>query len=312
MITRRVGAISGLLAIGLCIATVSQAHAQAQGSIVQRVTALESAVSSLQTAIGNLQSKLTADEGTLATLGTTVSGLQTSVGSLQSKLTSDEGTLATLQGQVAGIQANGALALAPYASVQTGDINGLTGPHVIFAGANIHIRSGSGFTDDNTTIPPRGKGGASSTTNEFGGDGTGTLQGLGNLVIGYDESFGGESRTGSHNLVIGPFHTFSSWGGTVAGFGNSITGSASSVTGGGGNTASGKHSSVSGGVGNTASEDSSSVSGGQFNTASGILSSVSGGRLNTASGFASSVGGGKQRSASDTSSWAAGSLFEAF
>src|SRR5439155_21408048 len=28
-------------------------------------------------------------------------------------------------------------------------INGVSGPHIIFSGANVHVRSGSGSTDDN-------------------------------------------------------------------------------------------------------------------------------------------------------------------
>ncbi|MCP4809522.1 MAG: hypothetical protein GY913_07505 [Proteobacteria bacterium] len=33
------------------------------------------------------------------------------------------------------------------------------------------------------------------------------LTGLGNLVIGYDEDGGSDTKTGSHNLVIGMEHT---------------------------------------------------------------------------------------------------------
>jgi len=214
---------------------------------------------------------------------------------------------------------------------------------VIFEGANVHIRSGSGFTDDNTTQAAFGVsffGDASGTPSE-------TLTGRGNLIIGYDETsalsgtLSSGPRTGSHNLVVGPVHTFSSWGGMVAGFKNAITGISSSVSGGGGNTASGvffssvsggeqntasgqgssvsggglntasgNASSVSGGGQNTASGGSSSVSGGLINRASGDASSVSGGVQNTANGGSSSVSGGSHRSATDEFNWAAGSLSE--
>src|SRR5262249_39087998 len=148
-----------------------------------------------------------------------------------------------------------------YVSVQTGPINGLAGPHVIITGANVHIRSGSGFTDDNTTT-------------FLGGTGTGTLTGLGNLIIGYDEtSFDFTpipgTRTGSHTLVVGPANVFSSWGGMVAGTLNTVTGASSSVSGGFNNTASGETSSISGGGASTASGRMSSVSGGSAHTASG-------------------------------------------
>jgi hypothetical protein len=97
---------------------------------------------------------------------------------------------------------------------------------------------------------------------------------LGNLIIGYDETgevlHGDlEVRTGSHNLVVGPGHTYSSYGGVVAGFMNGATGAYATVTGGSENTASGPVSSVSGGVNNVASGTYSAVSGGQANTAAG-------------------------------------------
>ena len=40
--------------------------------------------------------------------------------------------------------------------------------------------------------------------------------GKGNLILGYNETPG--SQTGSHNVVIGPGHSFSGHGGIVAGF----------------------------------------------------------------------------------------------
>lgn len=160
-----------------------------------------------------------------------------------------------------------------YMSVVTGEINGLAGPHVIFTGVNVHIRSGSGQTDD-------------------GGIFEGPT-GLGNLVIGYNEQRDTPvSRIGSHNLVVGPGHEYTRYGGLVAGASNTISAEYASVSGGSGNTASGPSSSVSGGYNNTASFWNASVSGGQFNTASGYYSSVSGGNTNTASGNTSSVSAG--------------------
>lgn len=128
------------------------------------------------------------------------------------------------------------------------------------------------------------------------GDTGGTPNGLGNLIVGHNE--GGQPRTGSHNLVIGEFHTYTSYGGLVAGLGNSITGEAASVTGGSNNTASGFSASVSGGVNNKASGQLASVSGGNANAASGSSASVSGGQANTASGPWASVSGGDGNTAS--------------
>ncbi len=206
-------------------------------------------------------------------------------------------------------------AVLAYVRVNTGPINGLAGPHVIFEGVNVHVRSGSGATD-------------------------GTLNGLGNLLVGYNERLGGEDRSGSHNFVVGREHTYSSFGGFVAGRRNAVTAQDSSVSGGKDNTASGDESSVSGGIGNEASGDRSSVSGGvsndasgkystvsggsgsettggvssvsggDRNTASGRYSSVSGGRNNAAGGSYSSVSGGNGRRAFGDGDWVAGALWQ--
>jgi len=162
-------------------------------------------------------------------------------------------------------------------SRQTGEINGVSGPHLLITGCNVHIRSGSGATID-------------ATTN------------LGNLIIGYNEGRGiaedTTNRTGSHTLIIGPQHQFTSSGGLLAGHSNTVTNNFASVSGGAGNTASGQDASVSGGSDNTASAFAASVSGGQSNTASGETASVSGGGGNTASGDRASVSGGFANTAS--------------
>jgi hypothetical protein len=78
------------------------------------------------------------------------------------------------------------------------------------------------------------------------GEGTtdGTVNSLGNITIGYDEDLGANIKTASHNLVVGKHHTYSSYGGIVVGYSNSITNSYSSVSGGVDNTSSDSYSSV--------------------------------------------------------------------
>ena len=111
-----------------------------------------------------------------------------------------------------------------------------------------------------------------------GAGATASTNGYGNLVIGYNEDIDGPfARTGSHNLVVGPEHNWTSYGGLIAGYKITVRGAYSSVSGGVYNTANGDYSTVSGGYYNTASGGTSSVSGGYYNTASGDLSSVSGG-----------------------------------
>jgi hypothetical protein len=172
------------------------------------------------------------------------------------------------------------------------------GADIIISGANLNIINGAGSTQ--------------------------TANGLGNLILGYNEARGGgaDFRTGSHNLVIGQRSNYTSFGGIIGGFENQISGpfahvltgyqngalnfyscvvtgqfnnaanNLALVAGGGANTATGPMSSVTGGFANTASGMQSAVSGGSGNTASGELAVVSGGDSNTASGPFSSVTGG--------------------
>jgi hypothetical protein len=74
-------------------------------------------------------------------------------------------------------------------------------------------------------------------------------------------------RTGSHNLIVGPRHEYTSFGGFVAGQENTV---------------SGWFASIPGGTDNIASDTGATVSGGAFNVASGEFSTVSGGEHKTA------------------------------
>ena len=69
--------------------------------------------------------------------------------------------------------------------------------------------------------------------------GTATANGVGNLLVGYNEPRGNgdNERTGSHNVVVGLGHNFASFGGLVAGRQNAIRGAFASVSGGFDNTA---------------------------------------------------------------------------
>ena len=171
-----------------------------------------------------------------------------------------------------------------------------------------------------------------------------TINGAGNLILGYQEVDEAPDatnfRTGSHNLIVGTQHNYSSYGGMAVGRGNTTTGPFGCVSGGLSNTASGMHASVSGGFRNTASGkqasvtggsnnkatadfssvtggyvntasgDTSSITGGENNNASGLESSITGGRLNTAAGFGATVSGGGGRAADEAESWSAGGLHE--
>jgi len=184
-------------------------------TIKAHVEALEEAVAALQATVACLKTKVIALQADVATLKTVVANQGTRIAALETKVDT--------------LESNNALALGPYVSVESGIVNGLAGPHILFTGANIHIQSGSGNTND-----------------------SGAPVGLGNLIIGYNGIPFTGTRGGSHNLVIGDEHSYSSTGGLVAGSNNVISGQSASVAGGEGNTASGNFSSVSGGSGHSA------------------------------------------------------------
>jgi trimeric autotransporter adhesin len=146
-------------------------------------------------------------------------------------------------------------------------------PTIQFTGVNVQVVSGAGKTNA-------------------------AVNGEGNLVIGYDENTGAQRggnpalQTGSHNLILGEEQEFTSYGGLLGGYVNSVTAAFASVTGGLDNVASGQRSSVTGGAFNTASNFEASVNGGATNTASEGGATVNGGEKNTASGFAATVNGG--------------------
>ena len=141
-------------------------------------------------------------------------------------------------------------------------------------------------------------------------NGTGSteeMNGLGNVIIGYNADPAATERTGSHNLVIGDEHSYTSHSGIASGLNNNLSEVRSFVSG-TDNTASGNDSFVGGGTGNTASGSLSFVGGGDRNTASNEASFVGGGYVNTASNLGSFAGGGTGTTASGTFSFAGGGI----
>ncbi|PYV84923.1 MAG: hypothetical protein DMG05_23710, partial [Acidobacteria bacterium] len=245
--------------------------------------------------VNALQGMVTTLQGQVATLQSQQATTNNTINSLLSQL-------ATAQTNITTIQNSPAQALNECVSVSHDTLNGLIGPHVLFTGCNVHVRSGSGRTEDEifTVGQPRG---------------------LGNLIVGYNEvvdelitiDLQPGDRGGSHNIVLGPLHRFRGIAGLVAGLANNNFGVHSSITGGKFNTVrsgfdsisggsfnetSGLFTSISGGANNRATSTGAHVSGGSENTASANMASVSGGSQNTASGATSSVSGGSQNTAS--------------
>jgi hypothetical protein len=175
----------------------------------------------------------------------------------------------------------------------------LNNTDLTISGVNVHIVSGSGYTDDgiNGEVP-----GA-------------TLTGLGNLIVGYNTASPNftQARNGSHNLIVGDANNYTSYGGLVAGDNNAVTGPYATVTGGSRNLSAGFATAISGGYNNTVqagalSADFSSISGGRSNVAYGNFASVSGGFGNKATNFYAWVGGGMNNTASGTNAAVSGGL----
>jgi hypothetical protein len=204
-------------------------------------------------------------------------GIRQEVESLKSALKSALGRITELESQLEHLQENSVLDLDGVLSV---DPSTLTAR---FSGVNVQIVNGVGQTD--------------------------SVNGLGNLIVGYDEDrLTGSDKTGSHNIVVGSEHSYSGFGGAVLGYRNTIDGSYSNVTGGRDNSATGLHASVTGGFLNVARtilnrDGAPTVSGGRENVAevggSPSAPSVSGGSRNVAAAIdgAPAVSGGSRNRA---------------
>ena len=175
---------------------------------------------------GDLAGGLAALQTEVANLKAALAAMVNNEASLLLQLNDAKTRLTTLEtSPPSGGSTNPALTeLAKYVKVDPNPINGLTKPHVIFHHANVHVESGSAPT---------------------------AMPGLGNLIVGYNEmpTIQGWSRAGSHNLVVGPSHSFSSTAGAVFGISNVISAEHATILGGNQNHAGGASSSILGGFG---------------------------------------------------------------
>lgn len=91
---------------------------------------------------------------------------------------------------------------------------------------------------------------------------TAETNGKGNLIVGYNEyRGGGDTRSGSHNIIVGSRNSYSSYGGIVSGSANDIAGRYASVIGGHNNCAGGEFSTITGGAKNNAKGKYTSING---------------------------------------------------
>ena len=196
---------------------------------------------------------------------------------LEERLTALEATVASLETELDAVAAQNAAQQTTITEL-TALLAGVTRPDantIRFAG-NLQLVNGSGVTD-------------------------GSPNGLGNLLIGYNAS-NGDTKGGSHNLVVGDNHTYLSTSGVVTGNDNRLSGQGAFASG-HSNTAQGLYSFVGGGEANRATGDFAFASG-RGSTASG-LTSFAAGFINTASGI-NAFATGRQNVASNTAAFVSG------
>lgn len=196
---------------------------------------------------------------------------------MQGTMLAMQSQIESLQNTVDSLEAELVPGLANYMSI---DPEAHT---VLISGANFHLNNG---------------GGSSYTTN-----------GLGNLIVGYNEDSPNLElqRSGSHNLIMGATNDYTGASSIVTGQSNKmyateaivtgannvVSGIRSAVIGGNNNSAGGEMCVVIGGQSNDAIGSSAAIIGGNDNTASGVHSVVAGGALNTAAGSWDAVFGGE-------------------
>lgn len=232
--------------------------------LTDHVVALQATVDAQAATIEALRAQLASNDANNAAAlaaATSIEDLKADLDTLMTESNAQAERIDSLEDAVSVIDTTGISNLLGVVSVNAdGDL--------VVRGANLYVQSGSGTTN-------------------------GAVNGKGNLIVGYDESNGLNSKTGSHNLILGRDHTYTSYAGIVAGYNSNANAAYASVLGGTWNVADGEYAVVAGGRSNVARGESSSVSGGWDNNATGSNASILGGYQNTASGGTSgSICGG--------------------
>ena len=291
----RVSGTLALAAVGLTLTL--NVRPAALATVATPGTSLTSLLARLSAA----ETHISTNTQDITTQGREIEANKASIGTLQTNAATDESNIKDLKKNQASDEGH-ISALQTLTQPLT-----LSGTDLTIAGVNVHIIDGTGSTN--------------------------SVAGLGNLIIGYNAlgNTHGDTRTGSHNLILGDQNSYSSYGGIVAGFNDAIGAQYASVTGGDNNAATGPYSSVTGGNTNqaagfyaavtggfqnvagpfsNASGDYTTVNGGFGNIAAGQYSTVSGGHSNNAGGTGSTIGGGYQytidNTTADEDEWAAG------
>lgn len=263
MAAGKTSAVVSKAAVGINLTSASKVQATAITASSVGVRSMVSSVSGdtltirlTGTAPKNIRVAWSVSNGTAPADGAEIAALAAQLGTVQSDVAALQSQNATQQNQITTLQNQNAAQQTEITALQT-LLAGVTRLDVFgkdtirFSGMNVQVVDGTG-----TTVTNPGNG-------------------LGNLVVGYNEKdVVDDSREGSHNLVVGRFHSYSSYGGLLAGENNAVTGFAASVTGGVRNVASGTSASVTGGDSNTASGLEETVVGGDSLTCAEVTNAV--------------------------------------
>lgn len=241
------------------------------------------------TGVNDNDARITALETTIATLQNKIDALTTRVDTLETDLAATSSQLADADARLAAVESNSVLDLDGYLLLDS------SGTYAIarFTGVNVQIVNGTGIES--------------------------TINGLGNLIVGYDEpttglgfswcsdptqisqnfcELGGDiwaesQKSGSHNLIVGNRNSYTGYGGVVFGENNVINADGASVLGGSANMVRYLAGAIVGGNSNLViGYSGAAILGGLDNETNAAYSSVVGGEANVASGSRSTVVGG--------------------
>ena len=252
----------------------------------------------IENSVDDNNSRLNYIESVIAQLQNSINTANTTISQLENDLITANATISNLQNSLALIENNSVLELDGF--LKLSEIDGYDTAE--FTSVNIQLNNGT------------------NTTN-------GTVNGLGNFVIGYNEvksfapefcsdpqytdsvncignlhEWGNNVHTGSHNIILGVGNSYTQYSSIVSGYLNAANNEYASSLGGTRNIASGSYSTITGGSDNFTSGYSSSISGGNNNTASGGRSSISGGNHNITTGDSASISGGSTGQANGSGS----------
>jgi hypothetical protein len=235
------------LAALLCLLP-ALALAQPSANYVARLAALETAVATLTQAALDQKAALAAQQTTIASQAGTIALLQDALTHeiADRKSYADGAAAATLVNAKAYSDGR----LAPVSDKLLHFSR--SGNNVLITGANVYVRNGMGSTVNNG------------------------FNGLGNLIVGYNEgrnqgSANPDVRTGSHNLIVGVGANYARNASIITGINNSSANNFASVYGGTGNYANATYSVVVGGYNNQTNGGWSTILGGRDRTAANQL-----------------------------------------